>query len=304
MTEAYAGNPDNYPTTITLPSDDGSDTPDAVLFNTTSEATIDRTAYTNKRALDKLDGDVLQGEIAFSGSGQIDANIARAIVSAIRGGITLDLVAGGLLSSIVAGIEITIAGGLKTQAVKGISLAGGATDVIGYDEAHTVIRLQPIVAEKLNGAWSQLGFSQAVGGATNDAATFVPTMFRDGSVSGATLTSITVRIGVAPHSGLPTSMPTINVWRLSCNPGGAQSQASMWAAGAQPIPTPANGTAWHDGGNIQEFTFNTNQNNVIDLTQYQYVIELLDETGGGSAVAGNVYYGFELTFENILSQDY
>jgi hypothetical protein len=53
-------------------------------------------------------------------------------------------------------------------------------------------------------------------------------------------------------------------------------------------PTPANVTAWIDGGVNQLLAYTCNQNNVVDNTQYAYYALVTDENGSGSQ-AGNEY---------------
>jgi hypothetical protein len=100
---------------------------------------------------------------------------------------------------------------------------------------------------------------------------------------GAKLTSVTVNFTVAfPHTALPSTMPAARVYALA--PNGSFLLLTSQAAGADAFgyvyaPTPSGPTAWFNNGNPQSFTIPIDQNNLLNVGAYDYILELVDEQG-------------------------
>jgi hypothetical protein len=100
---------------------------------------------------------------------------------------------------------------------------------------------------------------------------------------GATLTTITLnfRIGF-PHANLPPTMPTARVVRMSNANAESLEMLTSVAAGATgpdgyvPVAKPGSVAAWTGP---QSLTITCDQNNVIDISQYAYFVEIVEETG-------------------------
>jgi hypothetical protein len=118
-------------------------------------------------------------------------------------------------------------------------------------------------------------------------------------INGATLSSVNIWMTVVAHSTVPAEMPSANLSRLLLNHG-APVLDNLSSSVTESFPTPGSGSLYHDSGNVQFFTFTCNQNNVIDTSQYIYVLTLVDENGLNS-VAGNAYYAFSLNYTNVGS---
>lgn len=109
---------------------------------------------------------------------------------------------------------------------------------------------------------------------------------------GGTITSVVIlfAVGNAHAGGLPQQMPRFRVFALGAD--GTQyplraADPSTDANGFIAIGTPASGAAWYNSGNPQQYTYACNQNQVIDLSKYEYFLEVIDENGT-NAKTGNV----------------
>lgn len=100
---------------------------------------------------------------------------------------------------------------------------------------------------------------------------------------GATLSSVTIGFRVAtPHTTLPTKMPAFRMLRVGAD-GVAVPMTSI-AAGADAlgfmyVTKPASTAAWYNNGLGQTFTFNCDQNNVVDRTTSTILLEVQEEQG-------------------------
>lgn len=99
----------------------------------------------------------------------------------------------------------------------------------------------------------------------------------------STLASIQVffRVG-AVHTSLPTAMPSGRVLRVDAL-GNCVALTSA-ASGADPngyvyVPTPSSAAAWTALQGTQALTVPCDQNNVVDASNYDYVLELVEEQG-------------------------
>lgn len=117
---------------------------------------------------------------------------------------------------------------------------------------------------------------------------------------GATITLIKCRVTITnAHASLPTTYPMMSVQRIDLATGGLVTFLKSTDAGAGvnetfvgAVSTPVGN--YNANGNIS-FLYTPDQNNVVDRTLYSYVINVIDEAGGG-AILGNLFIGFEITF--------
>lgn len=100
---------------------------------------------------------------------------------------------------------------------------------------------------------------------------------------GGTISEITIgfRVG-APHSSIPGTMPAARLLRVDKN--GNASVCTSVASGADAngwvyVSKPSSGAAWFNLGAAQTFVLPCDQNNVVDITQYTYRLEVQDEQG-------------------------
>jgi hypothetical protein len=112
---------------------------------------------------------------------------------------------------------------------------------------------------------------------------------------GATITSVSVTFHVSyPHTSMPTTMPSVRVLRYKGgspipfaqpppDTGTAVALTSS-AAGADLdgfvyVPKPSSAAAWTNAFQQQTLEVPCDQNNVVDCSQYSYLVELVDEQG-------------------------
>jgi len=116
---------------------------------------------------------------------------------------------------------------------------------------------------------------------------------------GATLSSVSISFGVAnPHFGVPT-LPTLSVQRISQ----AANSVVVALSTSDPqsfTPAPGSAAAWFASGFTQQLIYTCNQNNVIDNTQYVYIMTLRDESGANS-IAGNTYATYKLNYTAVAN---
>lgn len=104
----------------------------------------------------------------------------------------------------------------------------------------------------------------------------------------------TFAVGQA-HSGIPATLPSMRMYRtqsltsLGVAPAADQSLLSTTSAF---FPTPGSGSAYYNSGNLQSWTYVSDQNNLIDTTRRYYAM-LFDENGANTH-ALNQYFGFQL----------
>lgn len=118
--------------------------------------------------------------------------------------------------------------------------------------------------------------------------------------NGRTLASVKATISVgASHTGVPATLPEMRVYRAQqlgttgVTPGFGEVQLAS-GGGQFFTPTPGSGAAWYVSGTTQHWSITLDQDNVIDTTQYRYVIVIFDESGANSQ-NNNTYYGFQLS---------
>jgi hypothetical protein len=154
----------------------------------------------------------------------------------------------------------------------------------------TVVQGQPLVGGIAHLAGTSRSLNELVSGSTSvDAPTFTsqsilqqPRMLLPLRVhDGARLTSATLTFGVStPRQAGPIVAPRLRIFRADLS-GNIVPLASI-AAGADergflPIATPTNGPAWYANGAVQTFIYPCDQNNVVDVSQYLYFAELVEE---------------------------
>ena len=92
--------------------------------------------------------------------------------------------------------------------------------------------------------------------------------------NGATLSTITMNYRVGrPHSALPIVQPALQCYRVTT----AGVQAAL-AAGAAQVAD-ASAQAYYAAGNKKSLVLTCTTNNVIDTSQYTYLVKWIEETG-------------------------
>lgn len=109
----------------------------------------------------------------------------------------------------------------------------------------------------------------------------------------ATVLSVTCWMVAATHVSLPNPQPSMYIARSSVLGSGAITYLS-----SSPQQFAGFGTvgAYNNGGSPVSFTYNCNQNQVVDRSNYRYLIALIDENTGGGVLAGNQYFGFQIVY--------
>jgi hypothetical protein len=207
------------------------------------------------------------------------------------------------------GFFVNAVGGLVSFAGNGgIALCGGSNDYPTYStisggavvpSPRTFARCYPIIVNLIQTGWSvePTGPTWMLGPGGAGAQIFM----LQSLWNGATISSVSVSLVVSStHSSLPTTYPVIRVERTPLGAGSTLGAQTLSTTANQSFPTPANLTAYLDGGLTQLLTYVCNQNNVVDSTQYLYYVQVTDETGGG-AVSGNVYAGITVNYTSVTS---
>lgn len=107
-------------------------------------------------------------------------------------------------------------------------------------------------------------------------------------VDGSTLSTAEVRFRVpSPRAQAPVHMPRMRVVRRSTVDGSTVPLTSV-AAGADANgytspPPVTQGAAWYAGGAAQGFVVVCDQNNAIDISQFVYFLEVIEESGQSDA---------------------
>lgn len=118
---------------------------------------------------------------------------------------------------------------------------------------------------------------------------------------GATVTKVRAFFKVASgHSTLPATGPGISIQRIKPSDTPVSLTTTLLSTDPALFTLPGTVVAYEDSGNTQFVDYVPDQNNVIDNEQYYYAITMIDEDGGG-AQAGNLYYGYEVTY--TLAED-
>jgi hypothetical protein len=258
-------------------------------------------------ALDKtVAGDTLSGVVAMAATAAINVNHAGAAI----------------VSSVASGIQSTANQAILINAAGALTLAGSPTPyfpafasgainrtIVSPLDSVTLVSAAPLAQGTINSVDFVLSTSngpfvsgvaqqgvmktQVVNTANSNVwAYYLPLRQLH---QGATLSSVAIWLqGVSTHSALPAVMPSLGIFRQQTSSPGA-SAASL-NSGAQFIADPtvvlATYKSWHS------WSFTCNQNNVIDVTQYQYFAVVWDE-GFTNAQANNLYSGLILSYSSI-----
>lgn len=105
---------------------------------------------------------------------------------------------------------------------------------------------------------------------------------------GARLVSATLTFRVPnARSVAPIVPPQMRIIRVDT--AGNISELKSTASGADPIgylpvASPASGAAWFNGGQVQSITYTCDQNQTIDVSQYTYWAEIIEEVGTNTTI--------------------
>lgn len=118
--------------------------------------------------------------------------------------------------------------------------------------------------------------------------------------NGATLSSVAITFRVSqPHTSVPATMPKVRVMRIDSKGTVAPLTLTTDLQGWVSVPTPTSGSTWYANGAAQTLTIACNQNNAIDVSQYTYLVDILEETGGTSwPLAATVMQGVKAAVLN------
>jgi hypothetical protein len=253
------------------------------------------------------------GEIGITSGGHFDG-YSGSTVNFHSGSVTTqagaETVASGGSITVVTGGAIDITGGTITTSSTGtietgvagsLILGGGASDwptfsaprtrIIQYQPAALITTLDPPNYPPSNWTIQQEGaYLPCLVGVGTTVIQYIPF----NPPNGSTINSLTMNIVVIhSHSAVPV-MPKINVVRSTHD--ARTNPASLNAVAGQSFtPTPGTGAAWQAGQALQNWTFTANQLNVVDTSQYNYYVTLIDENGA-NAWDGNEYPSFTITY--------
>ena len=266
-------------------------------------------------------GDTVLGPVVWNGAsagitinGSATNGIAIAAGSRLFCSGTFQLGASST-GTINSGCVVTFngAGSLVTATAGAIQLAGGATDWPTF----SATRSRTLVSSCLLGAnyggaqWTQSAIVAGIDGLQNitasatlqAAGTGQPFYIRVPQHHGATLVSVTGNVvASALHNvggAQPNSLPAINVLRV-----GAAASAGLRAGNAAvAFSGPVTNVAWYNAGASQSWTYACNQLNVLDYTQYDYVVVVTDEFGA-NAFTNNVFSSLTFSYSGIPNMQF
>ena len=238
---------------------------------------------------------------------------------------------GCLLTGSVNAIQVGVAGGLVTTAAGALCLGGGSADWPTFqgtggallrsrtmwqaaDQIAGVSCLSgaPLAITAANAKISQVyGFSAgaagnpvqgsggfqttAVSGAVNPYAYLLPLrQLHNGAVSGATLQTATIQLIGSASGGLPAVMPAIGIFRTSATTS-VSGAVSLLAAGSPTGYQSDTSGSLGAYSTLHTITYTPTQNNLIDTTQYNYYMVILDGCSTNATV-GAIYFGVSLSF--------
>ena len=122
-----------------------------------------------------------------------------------------------------------------------------------------------------------------------------------GMHDGATIDYIALRFRVTQaHTGVPSTLPEMSISRQQSTVGTALTGEFLSSSNPQQFtPTPANATAWVDGNNFQELRYTCNQHNIVDTSQYIYIVSLTDEFGTNSVNNSSAFSHLIIHYSSI-----
>ena len=199
-------------------------------------------------------------------------------------------------------LETAGTGFIQTNVAGSFVLAGGSTDYPTFSTPRTrTIQYVPAQLVTYLGTDWALGvfFSTNIPSLTGHATSTQLCIPLLNPINGSTLTSLTMHVAVASaHASVPAILPVVRVFRVTIAAPYVSDYMDS-GSGQAFTPTPGSGAAWYDSGNDQSWTYTTNQSNVIDTSQYNYYVQIVDENGANSHNA-NQYSGFTVLYSNIV----
>lgn len=116
-------------------------------------------------------------------------------------------------------------------------------------------------------------------------------------------------VGV-PHAEVPKQMPRFRIVRVDSE-GNVEPlhgpDAFTDSFGFQPFQTPAGGITWYNSGNVQSHLYSCTQNGVVDMANYVYLVEIIEEDGSNSWTDpgdGNIYVGTQISYGLIPTMNH
>jgi hypothetical protein len=216
-------------------------------------------------------------KLDVTGSGaKVDASASGALIKASA--------SGALITATTTGAKIITSGG-------GTFEVGGASDQIAFTTSRSYTRAVGVrdynyILDWTNtaGYLSEYVVSSAVGGVLQYA---LPVH------DNARLKTVEITYKIA-SSHFPTNKLRFFVTRKKYD---EEASSSLYSTGNQSVPGTAAGD-YYQGGIIQTYAVDTDQNNTIAASTYAYTLTVLEESGGAS-VAGNRLIGIRLVFDTI-----
>jgi hypothetical protein len=270
-------------------------------------------------ALDKsVAGDTIQGAVGIASGASISANTPGAqILASASGAAILATASGAVVGANITGASVAVSGGanMVAPATTNYTLATPQTLTVVHPLTPLGGLATTIYGASPANTWTWRGAGIMGPGSSSPAQNIALVPH-----NGATLASVTMYFAVSsPHTGaLPSSYPKINIYRVKAQTGvsppnlvaatddldGTSFGQSLVSGGFTAFPAPANLTAYVASSQVQSWTATCNQNNVIDTSQYQYIVEIRDENGatyGGTINDSNTMSHFNVFFYLALS---
>lgn len=251
---------------------------------------IDHANAFDKTASDDLGGVGVVYHVLTSTSFQVDS------------GATIFLLgSAGLNATVTGALQASAAGAVQSTIAGGFQHAGGASDWVTFSATRSRSPMLWPRFQALGTGWTfQTPVLASMGGLQGPATNAVQYVLIDQPHNGSTLTSVKVWFIVnGPHASLPAVLPAFGMYRATV---GSNTTVAMSTTAAQ-SPAPANGPAWDASSAVQSFTVTCNQNNVIDTSQYTYMLKMVDENGANAAT-GNLYIAIQPTYSAIGSMQF
>jgi hypothetical protein len=192
------------------------------------------------------------------------------------------------------GASSTITGGVTARAGGLLSL--GNNDFPTFSGARTRTVEVPLTPHNASNNNADCDFSSLYGclrTLVNGATTWIAVPGRY-IHNGATLSTITMSYRVGrPHSALPITQPTLLAYRVTT----AGVQAAL--AGAAAAVADASAQAYYAAGNRKTLVLTCTTNNVIDTSQYTYIVRWVEETGASTQPPLNLLHSLTLGYTAI-----
>lgn len=228
-----------------------------------SSSALNQIDIDHANALDKVNGDTLQDVVNMSGAAQLQASVANGIKSTVNGGIALGAGTGDWIQFV---------------------------DGSNNPQPRSRLRWRPFQFSALSAGWAVNGDGISLHGP--QAASPFQTLLMPEMHQGATLASVTFLFNypITVPAGQPTNTPTFNILRYPMSPGAATFTGTSLGGGIQTGAVTLS-------NNLQTLTYTCSANNVIDTTQFIYVMLITDNNGTNAQSI--FYYGYEMFFSQI-----